>query len=78
MGQSADTLRIVAELIDRQRKLADSSEPLRHAKTLWVATQLDKRLSRKCAEQPTSEIPELRDVESSPVRLKSVKEALTR
>ena len=45
MGDSAPTLLAALAFIERQRKLADSHNPLERAKTLWIATELDKRLS---------------------------------
>jgi hypothetical protein len=55
MGDSVPTLRIVADLIDKQRRLADSHDPCERAKTLWVATELDKRLSR-CTDVQIAEL----------------------
>ena len=46
MDDSARILGNALALIERQRRLADSHDPLERAKTLWVATELDKRLSR--------------------------------
>ena len=48
-------MRIALEFIERQRKLADSHDPLERAKTLWVATELDKRLSR-CTDAQIAEL----------------------
>ena len=55
MEDSPETVRIALELIERQRRLADSHDPLQRAKTLWVATELDKRLSR-CTDAQIAEL----------------------
>ena len=38
--------RVIRALIQKQRKLADSPDPLERAGTLWVTVELDRRLSR--------------------------------
>jgi len=55
MGDSTPTLRIALDLIEKQRRLADSHDPLRRAGTLWVATELDKRLSH-CTDAQIAEL----------------------
>jgi hypothetical protein len=52
-----DTLRLrtALDLIERQRRLADSHDPLQRAQTLWVAAELDKRLSR-CTDAQIAEL----------------------
>ena len=55
MGDSERTLLAALAFIERQRKLADSPDPLERAKTLWVAVELDKRLSR-CTDAQTAEL----------------------
>lgn len=45
VGHLDSTLSAALESIERQRKLADSPDPLERAQTLWVAVELDKRLS---------------------------------
>jgi hypothetical protein len=44
--EDALRLRAALALIEGQRRLADSHNPLERAKTLWIAAELDKRLSR--------------------------------
>jgi len=55
MGDSAPTLGIALALIERQRRLADSHDPLQRAGTLWIATELDKRLLR-CTDAQIAEL----------------------
>ena len=55
MDDSARILGIALGLIEKQRRLADSRDPLERAKTLWVATELDKRLSR-CTDAQIAEL----------------------
>ena len=55
MEDSSEKVRIALELIERQRRLADSRDPLERAKTLWVATELGKRLSR-CTDAQIGEL----------------------
>ena len=55
MEDSTERVRIALALIERQRRLADSHDPLERAKTLWVATELDKRLSR-CTDAQIAEL----------------------
>jgi hypothetical protein len=55
MGEPTPTLSAALALITRQRKLADSSDPLERAKTPWVAVELDKRLSR-CTDAQIAEL----------------------
>src|SRR5579862_5324785 len=55
MGDSEPTLLAALALIEGQRRLADSHNPLERAKTLWIATELDKRLSR-CTDAQIAEL----------------------
>jgi hypothetical protein len=55
MGNSTERVRIALALIERQRRLADSHHPLQRAKTLWVAAELDKRISR-CTDAQIAEL----------------------
>ena len=55
MEGSPERVRIALELIERQRRLADSRDPLERAKTLWVATELDNRLS-PCTDAQIAEL----------------------
>jgi hypothetical protein len=55
MEQPARTLRVTIGLIEKQRRLADSPDPLERAQTLWVAAELDKRLSR-CTDPEIAEL----------------------
>jgi len=55
MGDSAPTLLAALAFIERQRKLADSQNPLERAKTLWIATELDRRLSH-CTDAQIAEL----------------------
>lgn len=55
MGDSESTLLAAVAFIERQRKLADSPDPLERAQTLWVATELNKRLSR-CTDAQIAEL----------------------
>ena len=48
-------MRVVIGLIEKQRRLADSHDPLERAQTLWVAAELDKRLSR-CTDPEIAEL----------------------
>ena len=51
----SDEDRIIRALIKKQRKLADSLDPLERAGTLRVAVELDQRLSR-CTDQEIANI----------------------
>lgn len=55
MDASARILSNALALIERQRRLADSHDPLERATTLWVATELDKRLS-DCTDAQIAEL----------------------
>jgi len=55
MEQPVRSVRVIVGLIDKQRRLADSHDPLERAQTLWVAAELDKRLSR-CADPEIAEL----------------------
>jgi hypothetical protein len=55
MERSPQLVRIALGLIERQRHLADSHDPLERAQTLWVATELDKRLSH-CTDAQIAEL----------------------
>jgi hypothetical protein len=55
MGDSEPTLLAALAFIERQRELADSHNPLERAKTLWIATELDKRLSH-CTDAQIAEL----------------------
>jgi|HubBroStandDraft_4_1064222.scaffolds.fasta_scaffold593125_1 hypothetical protein len=55
MEQPARTVRVIIGLIGKQRRLADSHDPLERAQTLWVAAELDKRLSR-CSDWEIAEL----------------------
>ena len=55
MEQPARTVRVAIGLIEKQRRLADSPDPLERAQTLWVAAELDKRLSR-CTDPEIAEL----------------------
>lgn len=49
------SVRIIVGLIEKQRRLADSHDPLQRAQTLWVAAELDKHLSR-CTDPEIAEL----------------------
>jgi|SRR5579871_468478 len=53
----ADALRLhtALALIEKQRRLADSHDPLQRAKTLWIAAELDRRLSH-CTDAQIAEL----------------------
>jgi hypothetical protein len=55
MEHSASSLRMICRLIDRQRRLAESHDPLERASTLWVAGELDDRLSC-CTDQEIAQL----------------------
>ena len=55
MDGSPELVRIALDLIERQRQLGDSHDPVQRARTLWVATELDKRLSR-CTDAQIAEL----------------------
>jgi len=55
MGQPAASARVIVGLIEKQRRLAESPDPLQRAHTLWVAAELDKRLSR-CTDWEIAEL----------------------
>jgi hypothetical protein len=55
MEQQARTVRVIVGLIEKQRRLADSPDPFQRAQTLWLATELDKRLSR-CSDWEIAEL----------------------
>ncbi len=55
MGDSEPTLLAALAFIERQRKLADSHNPLERAKTLWIATELDRHLSH-CTDAQIAEL----------------------
>jgi hypothetical protein len=55
MEDSAQIVRIALALIERQRRLADSHDPLQRAGTLWIAAELNKRLSR-CTDAQIAEL----------------------
>jgi hypothetical protein len=48
-------LRVVVALIERQRRLVDSTDPARRFQTLWIASLLDNRL-RQCTDRGIGEL----------------------
>jgi len=65
MVDSPEGLRTVLELMEWQRRLAGSRDPLQRAKTLWVATELNECLSR-CTDAQMAELL-IRAEESLPI-----------